>query len=66
MALYKKQLKLRFYLVKDCEVLVVDALRDELKIGPQYTQASRAWEGFLGHGNNTIVVRHDLWVQLTS
>ena len=37
----------RFYLVKDCEVLIVNSLIKELKVGLEYTQAIPVGEGFL-------------------
>ena len=39
--------KLRFYLVKECEVLIADSLLEEWKVGPQYTQAILVREGIL-------------------
>ena len=36
----------RFYLVKDCEVLIVNSLIKELKVGLEYTQAIPVGEGF--------------------
>lgn len=62
----KKPSALRFYLVKDCKVLIVDCVIKESKGEPQYTQAIMVWEGFPGLANIIITVGYDVWVQLTS
>jgi hypothetical protein len=50
---------LRLYLVKDCEVLIVNSLIKELKVELRYTQAILVQEGFPNLANDTIVVRLD-------
>ena len=43
-----------FYLVKDFEVVIVDSLVEELKVGPQHTQAIPTREGLPGPAISTI------------
>ena len=54
------------YLIKDCTVLIVDSLKEKLKVGPPYTHTSPAQESFPRPTNNSITVRPDTWVQLAS
>lgn len=52
------------YLVKECEVLIIDSFVEELKVGPQYDQAIPAREGFLNPANIIATFRYDVRVQL--
>ena len=56
--LTKKQLKLRLYLVNDCEVLVVDFLTWDLELTPlkvEYLKGHKALEGESPY--NLVVLR---------
>ena len=55
MVFIQKWLKLRFYLVNHCGVLIVDSLIEELK-GHNIPKLLYPWEGYPGPANNTIVV----------
>ena len=55
MVFIQKWLKLRFYLVNHCGVLIVDSRIEELK-GHNIPKLLYPWEGYPGPANNTIVV----------
>ena len=51
-------------MVEKCEKMIVDSLLEELKVGPQKTQAIPIRDGFLGLADGIITIGYDAWVQL--
>ena len=59
----KKKLKLRFYLVKGCEMMIVDFLLEKLKLSPfLYVAYLKGWKALKGsnHLSNLAVRRANL------